>query len=55
MVVFYFLEDGTHEYLADEPAAVGNPVFVAETIQGSLFLLIEEDRDFMFARRLFHQ
>ena len=49
LVGFYFLENGAHEYLSDEPTAVGDPVFVAETIQGSLLILIEKDGDFMFA------
>ena len=55
MVGLYFPEYGSHEYLADKPAAVINPVFVAEAIQGLLFFLVEEDGYLMFAGRLLHE
>ncbi len=53
LVFFHLLEDGPHQCLANEPATVGNPVLVAETIQGALLALVEQNSHFMFAGLLF--
>jgi len=45
-------EDGTHERFADEATAVADAVFLAEAIERTLFLLVEQNTHPMFARLL---
>ena len=54
LVAVEAFEDGAHECLADETAAIGHAVLVAETLQGLLLAFVKQDRDTMFAGLLFH-
>ena len=53
LVVVHFVEDGSHKRFANKPTAVSDTVFVAKTIQDSLFVFVEQDGYSMFAGLLF--
>ena len=50
-VALDLFEDSTHEYFADETAAVGDMIPLAETVQSSLLAFVKQDRDSIFAKR----
>ena len=54
LVIIHFLEDGSHQRLAEEPAAIRHAVPFAETLQGPAFTLVEQNGYSIFARRLLH-
>ena len=45
-------EDGAHERFADEAAAVADNVSLAEAVERTLFLLVEQNTHPIFARLL---
>lgn len=54
LVVIHFLEDSSHECLADKTASVYYAVLVTKTLQCSMLAFVEQDGYTIFAGLLFH-
>ena len=48
-----FFEDSSHERLSNESTPIGYPIFLAEPIEGTLFVLVQQDGYSIFSWRFF--
>lgn len=53
LILVHLFEDGSHEGLADETAAVGDIVMGTETIKRPELTLVQQNGNSMFAGKLF--